>query len=409
MASSNRHWPSMFKSKPACNPHHQWQHDINSSLISSSCHRTPYSSEGCEERSPEPKPRWNPKPEQIRILEAIFNSGMVNPPRDEIRKIRAQLQEYGQVGDANVFYWFQNRKSRSKHKLRHLQNQNSSKNQQNILNQEPPTQQQNPNPISSSLPQITPPSSSSSSSEKSPPKEIIPSKVFSLGFSNINDVVPNSPTTSVNQTYLHSQNETTLLPPPPQQQQVASATNETNFFFPMQQHGQGIVLPNNVVTSQGFCFSELSNMVHAQPHNTGHCTSFLLSEIMNHGANSSKKDQDQDNKSVKIMHQIPHFNFCFTPTTSTTTVVPPTTSSTITVPSPIISHAQGHGETGVTAARSMVFINDVAFEVASGPFNVREAFGDEAVLIHATGQPVLTNQWGVTLQSLHHGACYYLI
>jgi hypothetical protein len=80
-----------------------------------------FSVTGCEERTPEPKPRWNPKPEQIRILEAIFNSGMVNPPRDEIRKIRAQLQEYGQVGDANVFYWFQNRKSRSKHKLRHLQ------------------------------------------------------------------------------------------------------------------------------------------------------------------------------------------------------------------------------------------------------------------------------------------------
>lgn len=74
-----------------------------------------------EERIPEPKPRWNPRPEQIRILEAIFNSGMVNPPRDEIRRIRAQLQEFGQVGDANVFYWFQNRKSRSKHKQqRHL-------------------------------------------------------------------------------------------------------------------------------------------------------------------------------------------------------------------------------------------------------------------------------------------------
>nr|CAD1823788.1 unnamed protein product [Ananas comosus var. bracteatus] len=127
MASSNRHWPSLFKSKP-CNTHQQWQHDINSSaLLSGACHKSPYSSviiihsrPGCEERSPEPKPRWNPKPEQIRILEAIFNSGMVNPPRDEIRKIRAQLQEYGQVGDANVFYWFQNRKSRSKHKLRHL-------------------------------------------------------------------------------------------------------------------------------------------------------------------------------------------------------------------------------------------------------------------------------------------------
>lgn len=77
-------------------------------------------SAGCEERTPEPKPRWNPKPEQIRILEAIFNSGMVNPPREEIRKIRIQLQQYGQVGDANVFYWFQNRKSRTKNKHRHL-------------------------------------------------------------------------------------------------------------------------------------------------------------------------------------------------------------------------------------------------------------------------------------------------
>ena len=71
-----------------------------------------------EERVPDPKPRRNPRPEQIRILEAIFNSGMVNPPRDEIPRIRMQLQEYGQVGDANVFYWFQNRKSRSKNKLR---------------------------------------------------------------------------------------------------------------------------------------------------------------------------------------------------------------------------------------------------------------------------------------------------
>jgi hypothetical protein len=43
---------------------------------------------------------------------------MVNPSRDEIRRIRLQLQEYGPVGDANVFYWFQNRKSRTKHKLR---------------------------------------------------------------------------------------------------------------------------------------------------------------------------------------------------------------------------------------------------------------------------------------------------
>lgn len=61
------------------------------------------------------------------------------------------------------------------------------------------------------------------------------------------------------------------------------------------------------------------------------------------------------------------------------------------------------------AAKSTVFINDVAFEVAVGPFNVREAFGDDAVLVHSSGHPVLTNEWGVTLQSLHHGGFYYLV
>lgn len=65
----------------------------------------------------------------------------------------------------------------------------------------------------------------------------------------------------------------------------------------------------------------------------------------------------------------------------------------------------GHGGT----ARSTVFINDVAFEVAAGPFNVREAFGEDAVLINSSGQPVLTNEWGVTLRSLNHGAFYYLV
>lgn len=74
----------------------------------------------------------------------------------------------------------------------------------------------------------------------------------------------------------------------------------------------------------------------------------------------------------------------------------------------------GVGESGTVGPsgteKSTVFINDVAFEVAAGPFNVREAFGDEAVLIHySSGQPVLTNEWGVTLQPLHHGAFYYLV
>ncbi|KAI4306417.1 hypothetical protein L6164_029696 [Bauhinia variegata] len=411
MASSNRHWPSMFKSKP-CNAHHQWQHDINSSLISTGCHRSPYTSVGgCEDRSPEPKPRWNPKPEQIRILEAIFNSGMVNPPRDEIRKIRAQLQEYGQVGDANVFYWFQNRKSRSKHKLRHLQN--SKNNNQ--------TTQQAQNPCSfPSTPIITtntaPISSSSSSSDKSTPIEI-PTKAFSIGFSNVNEVVPNCPTTSMNQTYFHPHNEktTSLSPAEP-------------FFFPMQVQHNGAGGVGNM--TQGFCFSELSNVVqlqnqaHSGQENVETCTNLLLSEIImnnNHGGGvvaSSKKEQDRE-KVMKMMQQHPQLSFCVDSAAASTslthnTIVPPITSTTtVTVPSPI-PQVQGVGEAGAVgpaagATKSTVFINDVAFEVAAGPFNVREAFGDDVVLIHgASGQAVLTNEWGVT-HSLQHGAFYYLI
>lgn len=86
------------------------------------------------DRVPDPKPRWNPKPEQIQILESIFNSGNVNPSREEIQKIRIRLQEYSQIGDANVFYWFQNRKSRAKNKRRVLQkNPKLSKKKEKII------------------------------------------------------------------------------------------------------------------------------------------------------------------------------------------------------------------------------------------------------------------------------------
>ncbi|KAF8052288.1 hypothetical protein N665_1576s0009 [Sinapis alba] len=65
--------------------------------------------------------RWSPKPEQILILESIFNSGIVNPPKEETVKIRKMLEQFGAVGDANVFYWFQNRRSRSRRRQRQLQ------------------------------------------------------------------------------------------------------------------------------------------------------------------------------------------------------------------------------------------------------------------------------------------------
>ncbi|KAI9121613.1 hypothetical protein K1719_008646 [Acacia pycnantha] len=351
MASSNpnRHWPSMFKSKPAsCNSlHHQWNKHDNI-MSPPSCHRTSYASGGDQdERSAEPKPRWNPKPEQIRILEAIFNSGMVNPPRDEIRKIRAQLQQYGQVGDANVFYWFQNRKSRSKLKLRHLHNSTSNNNSSHQ------TQNLNNN---SSPKEITPP-------PPQPNKPLMSNIVFSDDVSS--DTVPPISSTP---------------PPPP--------TPQPLFFIP-------------VPVTQGFCFSELSSVVqpegprdHQQQINTvGSCTSLLINEIMSPSP-SNKNDQNK----VMEMQQRP-------PTTHS--IFPPARTTIVTVPSPIISQIQGTVE---GTMKSTVFINDVAFEVGVGPVNVREAFGDDAVLIHvSSGQPVLVDQWGITLQPLQHGASYYLI
>ncbi|KAJ8528913.1 hypothetical protein K7X08_030653 [Anisodus acutangulus] len=46
---------------------------------------------------------------------------MVNPPKDETVRIRKILEQFGAVGDANVFYWFQNRRSRSRRRQRQIQ------------------------------------------------------------------------------------------------------------------------------------------------------------------------------------------------------------------------------------------------------------------------------------------------
>ncbi|KAL7618096.1 hypothetical protein Lser_V15G04338 [Lactuca serriola] len=382
MASSNRHWPSMFKSKPTCNTHHhhQWQSHDSNNLLSSPCLRSPYTS-GCEERSPEPKPRWNPKPEQIRILESIFNSGMVNPPRDEIRKIRAQLQEYGQVGDANVFYWFQNRKSRSKHKSRNLQK----------------TQNHQSFPVSAATTKVAT-TSSSSSSEKSSSKSI--------------EFLLNSPTASVNQqphayfsgggTGYHHQHHsefsqepfffTTAQQPPPPQPPIATTASFT----------------------QGFSFSELGNAINQDHHHgnldqtVGSSSGMLLTDLMMM-TRQNGISKNNTNKGVEEEKMVKMSTYNFTQPSAPASIVtpnhPPTTTTT-TVPS-TVNDIRGLEEP--SNEKSTVFINDVAFEVASGPFNVREAFGDDAVLIHSYGQPVVTNEWGVTLQSLQHGAFYYLV
>ncbi|CAN0853224.1 WUSCHEL-related homeobox 9 [Linum grandiflorum] len=385
MASSNRHWPSMFKSKPSACNHHQWQHDVtHHPSPPPPTHRpnSSYNPVGAvgEERSPEPKPRWNPKPEQIRILEAIFNSGIVNPPRDEIRRIRVQLQEFGQVGDANVFYWFQNRKSRSKHKLR----SQSSK-----------TAPHQPPPVTTT----TAPSSSSSSSSDNykPSPRAAGSKRTLSSRSEQNGVVfldPSSTTTATHQ------------------------PSSYDFFS-----SEPVPFYNQQPT--GFCFSE------PVPGNVvGPCTSLLLSDILNLNHHRKLMDHvDHDDGSKKL--QLDHHQICYSHETSnnnnndnvvtTTSPMIGVACNPVTTPSTFLSHIPGGGmgstedhhhhhqsETNPKSTAT-VFINDLPFEVGTGPFNVREAFGDDMLLVHSSGQPVLTDDWGITLQSLNHGGFYYLV
>nr|XP_017234213.1 PREDICTED: WUSCHEL-related homeobox 9-like isoform X2 [Daucus carota subsp. sativus] len=353
MDSSKRHWPSMFKSKSSVSSQgHQSQHDT-SSLIS-----TPTStvSSGTVEKAPEPKPRWNPKPEQIRILEGIFNSGMVTPPRDEIRRIRAQLEEYGEIGDANVFYWFQNKKSRSKNKKT-----------SNFLNSTTKSRKRTVSKPNTSQLSYTSSSSSDKSLQKSSPGEFMP------------------------EPYSFHASQSTLV--------GGAIAGNAAVGTPLI---RGLCSPQ-VISSNVDYVAQYNNSrhnlseCHGQTYGKCSAASVVVADLINHEAPNNYHKRGEDNDQMKMQRQLSYNSVTTTPTPiSAQTILPPTVVSNI-------NHIQAEG-----IRKCTVFINDVAFEVASGPFDVRGAFGEDAVLLHSSGQPVVTNQCGVTLHSLQHGAFYYL-
>lgn len=81
----------------------------------------------------------------------------------------------------------------------------------------------------------------------------------------------------------------------------------------------------------------------------------------------------------------------------------------ICVPEDVVLPGGGDAGDCVSPVRLTVFINDIPYEVVAGLFNVREAFGNDAVLINSFGQPILTDEFGVTFQPLQNGAVYYLV
>ncbi|GFP80186.1 wuschel-related homeobox 11 [Phtheirospermum japonicum] len=65
--------------------------------------------------------RWTPKPEQITMLESIFDKGIVNPSKDETVRIQMLLEKYGEVTEANIYFWFRNHRFKSRRRQRPLQ------------------------------------------------------------------------------------------------------------------------------------------------------------------------------------------------------------------------------------------------------------------------------------------------
>ncbi|XP_011047038.1 PREDICTED: WUSCHEL-related homeobox 11 [Populus euphratica] len=229
------------------------------------------------ERSEPVRSRWTPKPEQILILESIFNSGMVNPPKDETVRIRKLLEKFGSVGDANVFYWFQNRRSRSRRRQRQMQ------------------------------------------------------ASLVAGEQTIN------------------------------QQAQASG---------------GAIQYKGCNTSIGFANS---------PSLVQSPSSYLV------GSSSSYGVVDEDHGGEGLYSFSNQMAFQEMEQTSGVT--------SILYPS----------ETYQTAGFITVFINGIPTEVPRGPLDMKAMFGQDVVLVHSSGVPVPTNEFGFLMQSLHHGESYFLV
>ncbi|PRQ41823.1 putative transcription factor Homobox-WOX family [Rosa chinensis] len=66
----------------------------------------------------QPSSRWNPTPEQLRVLDELFGHGLKTPTAQQILQVTARLRHFGKIEGKNVFYWFQNHRARERQKRR---------------------------------------------------------------------------------------------------------------------------------------------------------------------------------------------------------------------------------------------------------------------------------------------------
>ncbi|KAL0838400.1 hypothetical protein Bca101_090290 [Brassica carinata] len=262
--------------------------------------------------------RWSPKPEQILILESIFNSGMVNPPKEETVRIRKMLEKFGAVGDANVFYWFQNRRSRSRRRQRQLQAAaaaaavTTNTCDQTMM-------------VNTSLPQYS---------------------GADLGFGGC----------STSSNYLYG----------------GSSSQTPSFFLGL--------------SSSPPCSSSSSTSSSASSSTSsygGGCDNHINNGMENLLAMSGQMGYHEASQ-----HHYQHHSSNLSP------MMCPSDQSS----------SYDHYQQGLT-----VFINGVPTEVTSGGIDMKAMFGEDLVLVHSSGVPLPTDEFGFLMHSLQHGEAYFLV
>ncbi|KAF4402604.1 hypothetical protein G4B88_012389 [Cannabis sativa] len=118
----NNHYPDYSNKYKMLGPlhHHHHHHHQNSRSSSEVVVGVPMQSS-----------RWTPTPEQLLVLEELYQHGKRTPTAQQIQEITIMLRRFGKIEGKNVFYWFQNHKARDKRKRRKLLEQAAARSHNN--------------------------------------------------------------------------------------------------------------------------------------------------------------------------------------------------------------------------------------------------------------------------------------
>ncbi|CAJ2673803.1 unnamed protein product [Trifolium pratense] len=347
---------------------------------------------------------------------------MTTPSSGEIKRICAQLQEFGPVGESNVFYWFQNQKSRNKDK--HKQRQPYNKKSARVIKKSAisygnaaliPTQNVTETPHSSS--------SSSHDHQNAPPSELlVPNNDEFVGLNqNQVDAFCYNPT----QTDLQLPSTTT----PFFSDQPAAAPTQTDLQLPTTPFFSDELLnmsqpafPTQTdlqLPTTPFFSDELLNVI--QPvlaPQTVDVPDLLNDEdfisYLNDQHDQGNNQDEGASMNMLQQEEEPQLNFGVSSNISNHDSTDLAPLPPITIEAPVvdpfpITQFQGVGEADGGLAKCTVSINNQVFDIDVGRFNVCEIFGDGVIFVDCFFQPVPIDEWGVTLEPLQNGASYFLV